>query len=160
MSSLTACVHELHGQNVFVKVTEYDSKNREDIMIEVYRDYTDTHYIVTGVEYIARAGVLFGTHLSPPGKPLSSASSESFSSFGRGGGGSLHTYLRLTPELGRNIDGPHNGSESMVTGERHPILKGFDKTDIIPFGSILEPVKTDSGAKVLLTFIPVSPIMP
>jgi len=48
----------------------------------------------------------------------------------------------------------------LVTGERHPVLKGFDKTDIIPFGGILEPVKTDSGAKVLLTFIPVSPTMP
>lgn len=105
-------------------------------------------------------GDLFGTHLSRPGKPLSSASSESLSSFGRGGGRSLHTYLRLTPELGRNIDGPHNGSEPIVTGERHPVLKGFDKTDIIPFGGILEPVKTDSGAKVLLTFIPVSPTMP
>lgn len=104
-------------------------------------------------------GDLFGAHLSGSGKPLS-ASSESTSSYGRGGVRSLHTYLRLTPELGRNIDGPHNGTEPVVSIGRHPVFKGFDKTDIIPFGGLLEPVKTDSGAKVLLTFIPVSPTMP
>ncbi len=105
-------------------------------------------------------GDLFGAHFARPGKPLSSTSSEPSLSFGRGGVRSLHTYLRLTPELGRNVDGPHNGTEPMVTVDRHPVLKGFDKTDIIPFGGILEPVKTDSGAKVLMTFIPVSPTMP
>ena len=105
-------------------------------------------------------GDLFGAHLSGANKALSSSSQGSSSSFGRSGVRSLHTYLRLTPELGRNVDGPHNGSEPVVTGERHQILKGFDKTDIIPFGGLLEAVKTDPGAKVLLTFIPVSPTMP
>lgn len=73
---------------------------------------------------------------------------------------SLHTYLRLTPELRKKIDGPINGTEPEVKGERHPVLKGFDETDIIPFGGLLEAVKTDSGVQVLLTFIPVSPVFP
>ena len=102
-------------------------------------------------------GDLFGAHLSGPAKPLSSESSLSLR---RGEVRSLHTYLRLTPELGRNVDGPHNGTEPIVTSQRHSVFKGFDKTDIIPYGGLLERVKTDSGAKVLLTFIPVSPTMP
>jgi hypothetical protein len=105
-------------------------------------------------------GDLFGAHLAGANKPLSSATQTSASTLGRAGIRALHTYLRLTPELGRNVDGPHNGSEPAVTGERHQVLKGFDKTDIIPFGGSLESVRTDSGAKVLLTFIPVSPTMP
>jgi hypothetical protein len=105
-------------------------------------------------------GDLFGAHLSRPGKPIPSGTAESASSFGRGGVRSLHTYLRLNPELGRNVDGPHNGTEPIVSGERHPVLKGFDKTDIIFFGGLLESVKTDSGARVLMTFIPESPTMP
>ncbi|MBK5261761.1 MAG: YhcH/YjgK/YiaL family protein [Peptostreptococcaceae bacterium] len=56
LSSLTVGVHELDGQNVFVKVTEYDSKNREDVLFEAHRDYTDIHYIVTGVD-IERAAL-------------------------------------------------------------------------------------------------------
>ncbi len=75
-------------------------------------------------------------------------------------GSSYHTHLRLTPELGRNVDGPKNGKEPDVTGERHPVFKGFDKTDILPFGGMLEAVKVDSGAQVLMTFIPVCPTMP
>ena len=105
-------------------------------------------------------GDLFGAHLLKPGRPISSVSQGSSSPFGRGGFRTLHTYLRLTPELGRNVDGPHNGTEPMVTGQRHPVLKGFDKTDIIPFGGLLDSVRTDPGAQVLMTFIPVSPTMP
>jgi hypothetical protein len=71
-----------------------------------------------------------------------------------------HTYLRLTPELRRNVDGPQTGMEPLVSGERHPVLKGFDETDIISFGGLLESVRTDSGAEVLMTFIPRFPIYP
>ena len=105
-------------------------------------------------------GDLFGTHLSKPNKPLSSEAQGSAAPSRRGEVRSLHTYLRMTPELGRNVDGPHNGSEPMIAGERHPILEGFDKTDIIPFGGMLEAVRTDSSAQVLMTYIPVSPTMP
>jgi hypothetical protein len=98
-------------------------------------------------------GDLFGVHVVDKPKTDSETIRQSAAR-------NYHTYLRLTPELGRNIDGPHNGTEPVVSGERHPVLKGFDKTDIIPFGGLLEPVRTDSGAQVLLTFIPVSPTMP
>jgi hypothetical protein len=54
----------------------------------------------------------------------------------------LHTYLRL------------------AAGERHAVLRGFEETDILPFGGLLEPMRTDPGAIVPLTFIPAFPIYP
>jgi hypothetical protein len=71
-----------------------------------------------------------------------------------------HTYLRLTPELRTNVDGPRTGTEPAVRGERHPVLKGFDETDILSFGGLLDPLSIDSGAEVLMTFIPRFPIYP
>lgn len=56
--------------------------------------------------------------------------------------GSFHTYLRITPDL------------------RAPILGGFDDTDILPFGGMLEALPTDPGAVVPLTFIPPFPVYP
>ena len=50
--------------------------------------------------------------------------------------------------------------EPPVKGARHPVLKGFDETDIMSFGGLLEPVRTDPGAEVLMTFIPQFPIYP
>lgn len=98
-------------------------------------------------------GDLFGAHLiegrSRSGETLRERAVSNY-----------HTHLRLTPELGRNIDGPKNGTEPAVTGERHPVFKGFDKTDILPFGGLLESVRVDNGANVLMTFIPVCPTMP
>lgn len=107
-------------------------------------------------------GDLFGTHTVGNNKTDSGASLTTDSGPGSRSFAprSYHTYLRLTPELRRNVDGPHNGTEPVVSGERHPVLKGFEETDIIPFGGILEKVRTDSGAQVILTFVPVSPTMP
>jgi hypothetical protein len=99
-------------------------------------------------------GDLFGVHLDSQHKmnsvpTLRSRITKSF-----------HTYLRLSPELRRNFNSPKNGSEPIVNGERHPVLKGFHDTDIIPFGGLLETVKVDSGAQVLMTFIPPFPTHP
>ena len=55
----------------------------------------------------------------------------------------LHSYLRLTPEL-----------------RQSPILKGFDETDILPFGGTLNALKLDTGVAVPLTYIPPFPILP
>jgi hypothetical protein len=71
-----------------------------------------------------------------------------------------HTYLRLTPELRSRFDGPKAGDEPVAAGERHPVLKGFDETDILAFGGRLEPLRLDGGAAVLATFIPLFPISP
>ena len=50
--------------------------------------------------------------------------------------------------------------EPPVNGKRHAILQGFDQTDILPFGGLLQPLKTDPGAEVLMTFIPQFPVYP
>jgi hypothetical protein len=71
-----------------------------------------------------------------------------------------HTYLRLTPELRKNEDRPAGKSEPVATGKRHPVFKGFDETDIISFGGVLENARIDWGAEVLMTFIPEFPIYP
>ncbi len=72
----------------------------------------------------------------------------------------LHTYLRLSPELRGNVDGPKTGKEPVPDGKRHEVLKGFEETDILSFGGVLEPLKVDSGAEVVMTFIPDFPIYP
>jgi hypothetical protein len=71
-----------------------------------------------------------------------------------------HTYLRLNPELRARVDGPHLGSEPAVTTKRHPVLAGFDETDILPFGGSLNPLKVESGAEVVMTFVPTFPVYP
>jgi len=71
-----------------------------------------------------------------------------------------HTYLRLKPELRKSTDGPHTGLEPPVKGERHPVFKGLDETDIISFGGHLDPLVIDPGAEVMMTFIPQFPIYP
>jgi len=56
--------------------------------------------------------------------------------------------------------GPQVGTEPQVTGERHEVLRGFDETDIIPYGGLLEVLKIDAHALVPLTFVPVFPVYP
>lgn len=75
-------------------------------------------------------------------------------------GNSYHTYLRLTPELRRQMEGPHIDTEPVVTGKRHAVLKGFEETDILPYGGLLKEFRTDAGVEVLMTFIPEFPIYP
>ena len=58
---------------------------------------------------------------------------------------SHHTYLRLTPELRARVWGPKAGDEPALAGQRHAVLRGFDETDILPFGGMLEPLRTDPG---------------
>jgi hypothetical protein len=93
---------------------------------------------------------LFGAHISP-GK------SEDFRKIYAD---TLHTYLRLSPELRSNFDGPRTNIKPQPGVKRHPVLKGFDETDIISYGGTLDTLKLDSGTKVLMTFIPQFPIYP
>jgi hypothetical protein len=71
-----------------------------------------------------------------------------------------HTYLRLSPELRANVWGPETGDEPRPNGQRHAVLRGFDETDIIPFGGMLVPLKLKEGVIVPLTFVPAFPIYP
>ncbi len=72
----------------------------------------------------------------------------------------LHTYLRLSPELRGQVDGPRSGDEPAIAGKRHPVLAGFDQTDILPFGGTLVPLTVAANAKVMATFIPAFPQFP
>ena len=71
-----------------------------------------------------------------------------------------HTYLRLTPELRASVDGPKVAGEPPAVGTRHPVLSGFEGTDILAFGGTLSALRVDEGATVPLTFIPPFPTYP
>lgn len=74
--------------------------------------------------------------------------------------GEIHTYLRLLPELRARVDGPRAGDEPAIARERHEVLRGFEETDILPFGGQLQALRVDDGAMVLLTFVPEFPTYP
>lgn len=97
---------------------------------------------------------LFGAHAAE--NRTGSSNAESRRRYGQ----TYHTYMRLTPELRKNADGPVTGLEPEATGTRHPVLKGFDETDIISFGGQLDKIRTEKTSDVLLTFIPEFPIYP
>ena len=73
---------------------------------------------------------------------------------------SQHTYLRLAPELRASVYGPKAGDEPTPSGARHAVLKGFEETDIIPYGGALDRLLIDPGAIVPLTFVPDFPTHP
>ena len=72
----------------------------------------------------------------------------------------LHSYLRLTPELRAGVYGPRRSNEPPVAGTRHPALKGLNETDLLPFGGTLSALRVEAGAQVLATFIPPFPVFP
>jgi hypothetical protein len=71
-----------------------------------------------------------------------------------------HTYLRLSPELRAQVNGPKAGDEPPVDGVRHAVLRGFEETDILAFGGSLPALRVDAGAVVPLTFVPPFPTYP
>jgi hypothetical protein len=99
-------------------------------------------------------GDLFGVHL-PADHPLRVEDERR-----RQMTASAQTYLRLSPELRGGVDGPHIPGEPPAVGHRHPILAGFDATDIVPFGGTLAPMDVAQDATVLLTFVPPRPAFP
>jgi hypothetical protein len=97
---------------------------------------------------------LFGTHLTDPRQAADEAVRIKNAS------GTVHTYLRLSPERRARMDGPQTGAEPPLTRERHEVLRGFEETDILPFGGVLGPLRVDPNAQVLMTFVPPFPIYP
>jgi hypothetical protein len=97
---------------------------------------------------------LFGAHLIEQNEPDERSISVKRASE------TLHTYLRLKPELRGSIDGPLTGKEPSISGSRHEVLKGFDETDILSYGGSLMPLKTDPGTETVMTFIPEFPVYP
>lgn len=73
-----------------------------------------------------------------------------------------HTYLRLDPPSTDGVPGPRSGTAP--DDPRHPVLAGFEETDILPFGGLLQVVTAVGGSTgttdVPLTVIPAFPIYP
>src|SRR3954447_2522086 len=70
------------------------------------------------------------------------------------------SYLRLTPELRAGVAGPHMAGEPKPIGNRHPVLKGFEQTDILAYGGALAPLNVNATSRVLATFVPPFPAFP
>ena len=85
---------------------------------------------------------LFGAHTTGGERPVPRAEGERPRRRGDTGGGSSHTYLRI------------------ASGERHVVLRGFEETEILPYGGTLDNLRADAGAIVPLTYIPQSPVYP
>jgi hypothetical protein len=62
--------------------------------------------------------------------------------------------------VGQDVNGPRHGDEPVKSAVRHPILRGFEETNILTFGGLLPEVKPAAGATVLLTLVPEFPVMP
>ncbi|MBW3629228.1 MAG: beta-galactosidase [Gemmatimonadetes bacterium] len=92
---------------------------------------------------------LFGAHVTTPAGAARPSASQT-----------LHTYLRLTPSTSARAYGPGAAGTQPPAGARHPVLGGFDDTDILLFGGTLEPLRLDPGTQVLATWIPPSPTFP
>ena len=75
-------------------------------------------------------------------------------------GNDNQTYLRLIPDVGRDVDGPKSGDEPATSAPRHEVLRGFEETDILPFGGFLQEVQADEQTMVPATFIPTFPVSP
>ena len=97
---------------------------------------------------------LFGAHATGTHHGSSGASDPGWESW------SAHTHLRLTPSRRGRTDGPRLPDEPESAGERHPVLAGFDGTDILPFAGRLEFVRTGPDAQTLATLVPPFPIYP
>lgn len=96
----------------------------------------------------------FGARLGDQGRTIDLAARQ------RRGASASHTYLRLPPSLTARNAGPRDQTEPSVTTERHPVLRGLDETDILPFGGLLEPLVVDPRAQVILTYVPPFPVYP
>jgi hypothetical protein len=91
---------------------------------------------------------IFGTHVINGAEPKRRSSPQT-----------QHTYLRLVPELRARVDGPRRNDEPM-SDERHPIFTGFEKTDIIPYGGVVEGFITETSTRLQATFVPAFPTFP
>jgi hypothetical protein len=102
---------------------------------------------------------LLGVHLRQP-VTLPGGGGARGRGFGAGAA-SQHTYLRLLPSRAAITDGPHHADEPHTAPRRHPVLAGFDETDILPFGATIPfAVNVSPEASVLATFIPSFPSSP
>jgi biofilm protein TabA len=55
LAALKPGVHELQGKDLFVKVTDYQTKDAETVPFESHTKYSDIHTVVSGKEYIGES---------------------------------------------------------------------------------------------------------
>lgn len=97
---------------------------------------------------------LFGAHATDSHHGSSGSSDPSWAVW------SAHTHLRLSPSTRHRDGGSADGSHAGHASGRHPLLDGFDSTDILPFAGRLEHVRADDGVDVHATLVPPFPIYP
>jgi hypothetical protein len=71
--------------------------------------------------------------------------------FGRRPTKESFSFLYLLPELRGKAWGP-KGPDDPASGDRHPVLHGFDETDAIWYGGEVPKLRTDAGVLVPLSF--------
>ncbi len=71
-----------------------------------------------------------------------------------------HSYLRLDPPVGPEVDGPNRPEPRSVAQLRHPVLRGLEATDAIAFGGQINVVQPVADTVVPLTYIPPFPVYP
>lgn len=65
LTGLEAGTHEIDGKDVYVIISQYNSKNHEDAKLESHKKYTDIHYVVSGTEYIGVQDLSASTLTTP-----------------------------------------------------------------------------------------------
>jgi len=71
-----------------------------------------------------------------------------------------HSYLRLLPDVAASVYGPRRPAQKDAGGKRHEVLNGFEETNIIPFGGVLQQVTAETGVMAPLTYVPDFPVYP
>lgn len=61
LNSLTSGKHNIDGDNIFLLVNQYDTKDEEDCYLEAHRKYIDFQYLIKGKEIIGYS--LLNNHL-------------------------------------------------------------------------------------------------
>jgi putative glycosyl hydrolase-like family 6 (GHL6) protein len=97
---------------------------------------------------------LLGVHATGESRGAEDRASDSWEVDG------AHSYLRLHPSRRAAEYGPLTGDEPVPAGARHPVLGGFDDTDVLPFGGRLESVHAEPDVTVLASFVAPFPIYP
>jgi hypothetical protein len=102
-------------------------------------------------------GGLFGAHISKNSE--SAAPREHHRSLSE----TQHTYLRvMLSSLGKEetVGDANGNARKQLVPARHPVLSGFEETDLLPFGGLLRPLLLDPNCEVPLTLVPPFPVYP
>ncbi len=143
-------------------------------------------YLPVHADHIERDGARFSALVLPNVAALSDAQCEAIKRFAANGGGLFATGAASlynewgdrrpdfaladlfgahapAQDFGRNIamrTTAHTYLRLPNGRERHPVLRGFEETDILPFGGMLTAMTTEPEVTIPLTFVPSFPIYP